>query len=805
MATYTYNADGTRASSTDSDTGVTAYGYDSFKRLTSINPPGTGQIDITYDSMDQISSITDENSHSYQYQYDDNGNMTRVTDPAANFTQYGHDLMDRVSQVTSPTGGVSTMNYNYRGQVSSITDANSIKSDFSYNDLNRLQSVTRNSKTGTFTQDIEGVATGSTTPAGRTSQQQSDKLGYLKSMTLPGGETTSVARDTMTRITSTTDPLSNQTQYGYDNRGSLSGVTMPDSGSASYSRDNSGNLTGINDLNSKNWSFTYTPMGRLASATDPLSQTMQFSRDNRGRIATITHPDASTETRSFDNSGNLTRRLYSDTTDLTYTYDALDNLSTTKDLTLTRDDAGRITTSSYNGETFGVSYDNGGRIATATYGGALTVTYSYDNDNRLSRVSDDLSNQIDLSYDADGNPTAITRSNGVNSSMTWDANARLNRLRDGTIIDLQYSYNADGQITSMSGSMPLDPSQYLLKAEKRFTVDAASQLNSSGYTYDSRGRATGLPGHSLNWNDAGRLTVLNSTTFSYNGLNEIITRTQGASTTHFYHNHGMGLNPIVAEEEAGTFSRYYVYTPSGRLLYSVDPQNSNAVAFYHGDQIGSTLALTNGGGTVTDSYAYSPYGELLGHTGSSDQPYTFVGTLGVRQEGELYQMRMRYYDPMTARFLSREPIWPQIGSPELVNPYQYALENPIQYVDTTGLMPDQADPFEEVFGVLEGLLGEEFRDLVGDEADQYVDLLKIVGRKYGFSAPLFNDLVVVLRKRAHAKAWLNNMDNIGLNGTRDVKAVSHGMSAKARSCPPPDTLDDTKETMWRIVFMLMDM
>ncbi|MCB2171090.1 MAG: hypothetical protein KQI78_25820, partial [Deltaproteobacteria bacterium] len=560
VITHTYNADGTLATSTDSDTGITTYGYDTFKRLTSINPPGTGQIDIAYDLMDRITSVSDENSHIVQYQYDTNGNLVTVTDPAGNDVQYDYDLMDRVARITSRTGGISTMSYNYRGQVTGAANANNIQTTYGYNSRDWLESATRNGKTRGFTQDKEGVLTGSTSPAGHTVLQQTDKLGHLTAITLPGGETTQISRDAMTRVTGSTDPLDHQTQYAYDPNGLLSRVTLPHGASATYTRDTLGNLIVINDLNGNDWRFGYTAMGRPASASDPLSHTSSYSLDDSGRVAAVTHPDGVTETRGFDNAGNLTRRLYSDGTDLTYTYDAMDNLTASNDLALTRDDDGRITGSTYNGQTFGGSFDAGGRVVTATYQGAFTVTYSYNADDRLSRVGDDLGNQVDFTYDADGNITGLTRSNGINATFTRDSNGRITRLVDGSLIDLNYGYDAAGRITSMSGTWPLDPAGLLSDTNKSFTVDAASQINSSGYAYDVRGRATQLPGHTLTWDGAERLTGLDGITFAYNGRSEIVARTEGGVTTSYYHNHTLGLNPIVAEQQGAGFYRYYVYT-----------------------------------------------------------------------------------------------------------------------------------------------------------------------------------------------------------------------------------------------------
>jgi RHS repeat-associated protein len=129
--------------------------------------------------------------------------------------------------------------------------------------------------------------------------------------------------------------------------------------------------------------------------------------------------------------------------------------------------------------------------------------------------------------------------------------------------------------------------------------------------------------------------------------------------------------------------RFLVWTPNGLLLYAIDAA-TNAPSFYHYDRQGSTLALTDGSGTVTDKYAYSPYGELLAQEGPSTQPFRFLGAFGIRSEGTLCQVRARYYDPQTARFLSRDPAVPRLSDPRTLDPYLYALGNPLRYVDRDG-------------------------------------------------------------------------------------------------------------------------
>jgi RHS repeat-associated protein len=86
---------------------------------------------------------------------------------------------------------------------------------------------------------------------------------------------------------------------------------------------------------------------------------------------------------------------------------------------------------------------------------------------------------------------------------------------------------------------------------------------------------------------------------------------------------------------------------------------------------------------------YCPYGRILAHQGNSEQPFTYNGMWGVRQETNgLYQMSARYYDAVTGRFLSKEPIWPQITKPQALNPYQFAQSAPSNHFDPSGLNKD---------------------------------------------------------------------------------------------------------------------
>jgi RHS repeat-associated protein len=524
-----------------------------------------------------------------------------------------------------------------------------------------------------------------------------DELGFTIGATNPLGQADTFALDVMRRLTNSVDALQRADRFTYDPRGDLASATAPVIGTASYLHNDLGLLTRITGLNAEQWHFGYSPMGRLQFLADPLNRTNRFDYDNRGRQTTTTFADGTTLTNTFDGAGNVMRQQFSAGPDLVYAYDKVNRLTNAADVALAYDADGRLTNTLSAGVNYGATYDAGGRLASVRYhDGAFTVTYTYNSQNQLIGVNDSLTSTfLQLVYDPAGRLINITRPNAVNSTYTYDDAGRLTRVQDGTIVDVQYTLDAAGQVAMAGFNAPLDPAVLITNTQSSpFIYDAAHQINSAGFNYDARGRLIASPGNTFTWDGASRLTGIGAVALSYNGLGDLITRTEGGATTRYFYNYAVGLAPIMAERNETTMQvqRYYVWTPGGRLLYLIDAANGNAVRHYHVDRVGSTLALTSAAGAVTDAYAYTPYGELLGRTGTSAQPFTYVGAYGVRSEpaANLYHMRARYYDPLSARFLSREPIWPVLGQPRGLDPYQYAYGEPMRFIDRTGLDVEEA-------------------------------------------------------------------------------------------------------------------
>ncbi len=753
--TYTYNADGTLASRKSSDMGETKYGYDTLKRLNKITDAAGQTSSLSYDANDRVTAYTNANGKTTKYEYDANGNLVKVIDAVGQVANLTYDAMDRVVKMTDRLGKSSTFEYDKLGRVASFTDAVGQVVGLSYDARGWVNRITQGGEAWQIGYDDEGVPISYTTPSGNVTQLQRDKLGALVGATNALNQTTTLTRDALGRITGVTDPLKRETRYAYDARGLLASVTLPDVGATKYEYDALGNLTKITDLNGAEWKFAYTPMGRLKSTTDPVGQIANLTYDTRGRLSQVAYADGVTRALTYDAARNLTQSKYSDGLDLKFAYDALDRLIEANGVKFTRDVEGRIANSENAGAGYGATYDDAGRLKTVTYPGGLTVAYAYDaKTGLLASVSDNLTKtQIDFTYDKDRQLVGIARSNKVNTALTWDKAGRLTGIKDltgfgnlsGLILDAQYTLDAAGQVTQSKITAPLDVGQ-IGNLSYSLSYDAASQISSAGYKYDARGRLTTSPTNKFTWDGASRLVGVQSTVDSqqstvaltYNGLGDISSRTEGNSTTTYAYNYALGLDPIVAEysnpkglgDPSGLAPlRFYIWSPNGQLLYAIEMDGDKPRPYhYHFDRVGSTLALTDADGKVSDAYAYDPYGKLLAHTGKSAQPFTFVGKWGVRQEGTsgaLYQMRARYYDATTARFISREPIWPNTREPRQLDPYQYALGNPVQYIDPRGTDPDDAEWWEE-----EAEWWEEEAEWWAEEAEWWEEESKQLA-KYG--------------------------------------------------------------------------
>ncbi len=124
----------------------------------------------------------------------------------------------------------------------------------------------------------------------------------------------------------------------------------------------------------------------------------------------------------------------------------------------------------------------------------------------------------------------------------------------------------------------------------------------------------------------------------------------------------------------------YLYGPGiDHILESVDGDGTKQ---HFADALGSVAEITDSLGVVAKSMTYDSFGNIVAESGSAAAEE--VSYTGRERESEfgLYYYRARYYDPLTGRFISRDPLGFGAGD---VNLYRYVGNQPVGFKDPFGL------------------------------------------------------------------------------------------------------------------------
>ena len=116
------------------------------------------------------------------------------------------------------------------------------------------------------------------------------------------------------------------------------------------------------------------------------------------------------------------------------------------------------------------------------------------------------------------------------------------------------------------------------------------------------------------------------------------------------------------------------------------PYAVNGNSFYHADGNGNVTYLANSSGGTDAAYRYDPFGRWLAQTGpyatangmrTSSKPW--IAHNGSNTDG-LHYYGYRFYDPLTQRWLNRDPLGEFAG----LNLYRFVDNNPINLFDPDG-------------------------------------------------------------------------------------------------------------------------
>jgi RHS repeat-associated protein len=126
---------------------------------------------------------------------------------------------------------------------------------------------------------------------------------------------------------------------------------------------------------------------------------------------------------------------------------------------------------------------------------------------------------------------------------------------------------------------------------------------------------------------------------------------------------------------------------NGEYEQEAEPFSKDEIAFYQCDHLGTPQELTDCEGKVAWSAQYKAWGQAkeaiseAAYKAGMRSPIRFQGQYFDDETG-LHYNRHRYYDPLSGRFVSKDPIGLLGG----FNTHTYA-PNPVQWIDPLGLAP----------------------------------------------------------------------------------------------------------------------
>jgi len=629
---YGYDANGNQVSRTDPNGNTVLTDYDAANRPWRVRQTVAGaawQTNTSYDALGRVVGTTNANSHSQTTAYDAAGNVASRSDALPRTTSYTYDADNRVATETDAEGRVTQYEYDPMGRVTKVT-----------------------------------------TPDGYYSRAEYDKDGRLIYQFDKNNQATAFEYDEAGRRVAVTDARNAVTRMTYWDNGLLKTVADPKGNVTTYEYDDLGRRTRIIGPApaSRVWQTDYDKSGNIVRTTDPDGRTATYGYDWANRLTSIAWSDGQSVSYVLDGNGNRSQ-VTDNTGTTTYTYDELDRIKTVTDP---------------NGQTVTYTWDGVGNLVTLGYPGGLAVSYQYDSVDRLWRMTDWASRATTWTLDRSDRITQVAYPGGVTTTLGYlggRLQSQATRRSDNSVIaSWNLTRDGNGNITDAAVQLPLLPA--IVSGTSNRSYDADNRQ--AGITHDAAGRVTNNGAHSFGWNARDQITAIDGNAQLYNAEGMRVAQTVGGVTTRFVMDRAGKLpNVLMDTDAANTPQRYYLHSPYG-LVQQIDAAGNPR--WYHYDTNGNTLALTNASGQVTDSYAYTPFGETTA-SGATPNPFRFVGQYGVRNfnNSELYDMRARWYSAEQGRFLSLDPLLGETGRPQSLNRYAYVEGNPVGGIDPSGL------------------------------------------------------------------------------------------------------------------------
>jgi len=747
--TYSYDASGRLYTATDPNGGVRYYTYDTSHRLlTYKDPRGNFTITNEYYTDGRVKKQTypDATTTQFAYTVDGNGKVTQtdVTDRSGKVRRLQFDAYGYVSTDTFALGQSEEQVYTFTRQsgtnfLTDETDAVGRVTHYTYDSEGNLASLTRMYGTGqattwTYTYEPRFRQLASVTdPLDHTTTYSYDTAGNLLEVSDPLDHTTTLTYNGVGQVTSVSDGLNHTTAFGYQ-FGDLVSITDALSRTVNFSVDPLGRVVATRDALGNATVTTYDPLDRVTKITDALGGEVQFGYDANGNLTSHTDPRNNTMQYSYDAMNRLVTRQDALSKTESFVYDAGGRLQRFTDR---------------KGQVSGFGYDALGRRTSAGFGATTgnptaysdTISYTYDDANRLTQAVDSIAGsftrqydarfdaltqevtpqgQVDYTYDAAGRRAGMTVSGQSAVSYTFDVADRLTQISQGSAsvsiaydaadrrstltlangVLLTYGYDNAGQLTGIAyanGGGSLGNLSYTYDlAGRRVSVGGSFARTNlpaalASASYDANNRVSAWGATTPTHDDNGNLTGDGTNSYGWDARNRLASISGGASASFVYDPFGRRQSKTIGSAQTGFVydGANVVREKSGSSVKAellaglgIDEvfarTQSSTTSHMLTDALGSVIALANASAGIATEYTYEPYGATTQSGAANENTQQYTGR---ENDGTgLYYYRARYYHPQLGRFVAEDPIGLDGGT----NLYAYVNGNPVLYVDPEG-------------------------------------------------------------------------------------------------------------------------
>jgi RHS repeat-associated protein len=574
------------------------------------------------------------------YGYDTLGNLLSAVQAGSRQRNFTYDSLSRLLTAANPESGTLTYTYDADSNVTTkVTPLQNHSSgtatlSYCYDSLNRMTSKAYTNQSCPMTTPVATYSYDGTACLGQASCYN---IGHRTGMTDAAGSE-SWAYDTIGRTvvqSRTTNSITKTTNYTYNLDSSVATLTYPSGRVVTYTPDTAGRPSNVED----NTTSVYYATGTCAN--DVLGNGACYAP--QGAVALLQNGSSLVSTHIY-NDRLQPCWMYS-TTGTALAWGNTTGCSSTAT-------AGNMLDLKYN---FNLGSDNGNPISiTNNRVTDLSQTFSYDQLNRISAAQTTATHSSDptdcwgqaFGYDFTGNWSNLLSISGVSSSYNGCTQGSLSVAVNTKNQITGDTYDAAGNLMTIPGT---GGATYVFNAENQMTSTSNSTTQ---YVYDGDGNRVEKSGSKIYW---------------YGGSNVLDeTDTTGSVTNSSFNE--------------------YIFFGGSRVARR---DSSGNVFYYLTDQLGTSrvIAEVPSGQTIANlcyDADFEPFGGEHTYTNTCPNNYKFTGKER-DSESNLDYFGKRYYTNAIGRFSSIDPGPYSWSDPQTLNRYAYTRNNPLRYVDPTGM------------------------------------------------------------------------------------------------------------------------